>query len=264
MRTLSSLLLPFLSIVPVAACTGSEAVEDSRDGTFAGKADDFGISESSPEARGVLRVANELSRTALSDDVGLAKLAVDGIIAFRVGDDDELGTEDDPVIATLAELDRIPYVGAAAFDKLLAYAQGNGYIQSADVILSYRYGSYARRSTLTVFADGTGVHEERRSPTEVTQVPFDPIGTEGVGILRWMISKAKEGPLTTSAGAPATAGGAVGELIGYTEDGTEVPIQIIGPDIDGDSYFDVTINTSIGATELRPVVLELVENDMPQ
>lgn len=125
MRSLSTVLALSLSLV--AGCAGVDGEpDDARDSTFGGKADGFGISEGSPEARGVLRVANELAPTALREDVGLASRTAAGIVNVRDGDDDELGTDDDAEIASLAELDGIPYVGPVSLEKLLAYAQANG------------------------------------------------------------------------------------------------------------------------------------------
>lgn len=82
-----------------------------------GKTDDFSIVEGSLEAQGVLRVANELSTTKLSrtTGVGLGDRVAKNIVAARP-------------FATLATLDKVAYVGKVAFDKLVKYANANGYI----------------------------------------------------------------------------------------------------------------------------------------
>lgn len=129
MHALKHLLL--LSLVQVAACAGvGDEPEDARDATFGGKADGLGVTEGSPEARGVLRVANELAPEALRDEVGLGSRTVAGIVDVRDGDDDALGTSDDAEITSLAELDAIPYVGPVSLERLLAYAQDHGYVEA--------------------------------------------------------------------------------------------------------------------------------------
>lgn len=262
-RILSSLLL-LSSLVPMVACIGAESEpDDARDGSFAGKADDFGIREGSPEARGVLQVANELSRTALDEEVGLHSRAAAGIIDFRDGDDGELGTEDDVQIATLAELDGIPYVGPISFDKLLAFARYSGYIPDEELVLSYRFGPVGSQSTFTIYADGRLDHTERPSPGAPAEVKTELLPQAAIGDLRMLITLAAAGPLERSAGAPATLGSESGAFVVYDGDGTEIPIQLIDRDSDGDLYLDVTRNTSIGADELRNLVHAEVEHDMP-
>lgn len=263
MRILSSLFL--LSLIPVAACTSADSgAEDERDGTFSGKADGARIAESSPEARGILRVANELTKTQLREDVGLASRAVSGIVAFRDGDDAKLGTDDDVAIATLAELDRIPYVGATAFDRLLAYAEDNGYIEEASKILEYRYGRIGMKSTLTIRSDGFFEHTEQASPSERAVVKTEMLPETAITDLRQLAKLAAQGPFEESRGAPATLGSAQGMFVVYTVDGTEVPVQLIARDGDGDLYLDVTFNTSISAEELRTLVYAEVNHDMPR
>lgn len=265
MRTLKTLLV--LSLFHVAACAGTDEAADARDGTFGGKADGFGISEGSPEARGVLRVANELSWDQLTEDAGVAALSASAIEDVRDGDDDQLGTGDDAVIATLAELDAIPFVGEKAFGKLLAYAQANGYIEEAEeasLLLSYRYGTVSSYSQITIRTDGRYEHVEQRSPSEPAEIKTELFPESGVNDLRQLIFLAGQGSIETRVGPPATVGAATGEFVVYAEDGAELPIQLIEADQDGDTYLDVTFNTSIGADELLNVVHAEAERDMPR
>jgi len=99
----------------LASCVAAPA-SDGRDDMFlAGGKTDSGISEGSPEAAGVLAVANGLGEDQLRDEVGLSANAASHIAATAP-------------YSTLADLDAVPYVGSIAFNKLLAYARANGYI----------------------------------------------------------------------------------------------------------------------------------------
>lgn len=129
---------PLIFTLGLASFTGCAAVDpdlvDGEHDAFVseGKADSNGIEDGSPEARGVLRVANEASLEVLDNStrqggVGLDRRAAENIVAYRVGDDGIAGTSDDERFDTLAELDAVPYVGPVAFRKLLAYADANGY-----------------------------------------------------------------------------------------------------------------------------------------
>lgn len=71
----------------------------------------------------ILGVANSASFEVLDDDVGLDKRAAENIVAYRDGADATPGTADDDLFETLAELDAIPYVGPAALEALLSYAE---------------------------------------------------------------------------------------------------------------------------------------------
>lgn len=90
-----------------------------------------GISENSPEAKGVLRVANTATSSQLVSKAGINQAAANGISYYRLGDDQLVGTSDDERFDTLAELDAVPYVGPSEFLKLLTYAKTLGYVASA-------------------------------------------------------------------------------------------------------------------------------------
>ncbi len=86
---------------------------DERVVAVGGKSDAFGYQEGTPEANGILKVANELSSADLKSKVGISTQANKGIVASRP-------------FSTLTRLDAVPYVGKITFAKLLAYAQANG------------------------------------------------------------------------------------------------------------------------------------------
>jgi len=107
---------------------------DSQFDSFlaSGAADAFGVEEDTPEARGILRVANETSLDHLTGPARVANTSARNIVAYRAGEDGEEGTSDDEEIDSLEELDDIYWVGPVAFSKLLAYARAMGYISSGD------------------------------------------------------------------------------------------------------------------------------------
>jgi hypothetical protein len=141
MRRLVSKWLSFASITLAPALAAPACSDDAGDpgidpvdATFAedGKADSA-ISEGSPIALGVLRVANESVRDVLakSSGVGLGTRTSDAILKVRNGKDKKAGTTDDVVFATLQQLDAVPYVGPAALNKLVAYAEKAGFVPAA-------------------------------------------------------------------------------------------------------------------------------------
>ncbi len=131
--TLAVLALP----LALFACDSGAADPgaDPIDAAFyeEGKADGA-IAEGSPEARGVLRVANESSQTTLADkrQVGLGSRTAGEIIKARKGRDGKLGTADDVVFETLARLDAVPYVGPVSLGKLLSYATAKGWVEDVE------------------------------------------------------------------------------------------------------------------------------------
>lgn len=90
-----------------------------------GAAELVGLAEKTPAACAVLRLASEGSLELLDKPVGLTSTAARNIIKARLGADGKLGTGDDAWFVDLKSLDRVPYVGPAAFKKLLAYTQRN-------------------------------------------------------------------------------------------------------------------------------------------
>lgn len=82
-----------------------------------GEADLYGVIESVPfsnaEAAAVVAVCNEASEAVLDDEVGLDRRAASGIVTQRP-------------FATVEEVAEVPYVGSAALERLLAYAEDSG------------------------------------------------------------------------------------------------------------------------------------------
>jgi len=133
----------------LVACVAAPASDGRDDSFLAGGKTDSGINEGSPDAEGVLAVANSLSEDQLRDDVGLSDTAAKNIAAHT------------SKFMTLAELDAVPYVGAVAFRNLLEYARANGYVDSAP---SVGHGTLLDCNTpvgpdqqVTVIGDGTSL-----------------------------------------------------------------------------------------------------------
>lgn len=87
------------------------------------------IASGSPEEAAVLALVNDpaVDVTLLDIDVALDVRAATNIIAHRDGADAIPGTADDDLFDDIAEVDAVPYVGPAALQALLAYAQAHGY-----------------------------------------------------------------------------------------------------------------------------------------
>ena len=104
------------------------------------------------EENAVLQLVNTASFTVLDDDVALDKRAAENIVDHRVGADGVDGSGDDDPFDTLEELDAIPYVGASALAKLLAYAEDNGLVvaqpPSADDALVLALANTASQTVL--------------------------------------------------------------------------------------------------------------------
>jgi hypothetical protein len=118
----------FVTLLSLSACATTGDADGADDAFLSGGKSDSGISEGSPDAVGVLRVANELTRDQLDNDVGLASTAANAIDAYRRGADGTAATSDDRSFATLAQLDAVKYVGPVAFQHLLVYARAHGYV----------------------------------------------------------------------------------------------------------------------------------------
>jgi hypothetical protein len=95
------------------------------------------IVEGTPEAYGVLALLNDpaTSFTLLDDEVRLDKRAAENLIAHRDGPDGVFGSGDDDSFDDIAEVDAVPYVGPVALERLLAYAEAQGYVASGEDLL---------------------------------------------------------------------------------------------------------------------------------
>jgi hypothetical protein len=85
-----------------------------------GKSDNGGILEGSPEATLLLAYANRFPVQWFVDHVGIAPITAKSIVAYRAKGP---GPLDDEYFETLAELDRVPYVGPIAFERFLEFGR---------------------------------------------------------------------------------------------------------------------------------------------
>jgi len=112
-----------LALVACDAHSPDARSDAANDSFLAGpKSDGALIAEGTPEALGVLALVNGAPFAVLDDDVALDVRAASNIVEHR----DSPNPFDD-----LAELDAIPYVGPVALQRLLAYAEANGYVPDA-------------------------------------------------------------------------------------------------------------------------------------
>lgn len=137
-----------LCLILAAGCVDPAADGDAIDDSFTadGKADTAGIAEGSPTAVAVLSIANTSSEATLHDDVGLSANAARSIANH--GD----------TLATLADLDALPYVGSIAFKKLVAYAKATGLVTDTHVPTGKLLDcntSLGPDQQVTVIGDGT-------------------------------------------------------------------------------------------------------------
>lgn len=119
----------FLSLLALTACVSEESeVGDSNSDATAGA----GIAEGSPEAVGVLAFINDASTdvAVLDDEVPLPSHAANNLIAHRNGADGELGTRDDDLYDTVAEILDVPQIGRSRLQALIDYADRQGYVPS--------------------------------------------------------------------------------------------------------------------------------------
>ena len=124
MRHSNLLAAALVSLLSVSACAVDEAYEeDGIDDPFLtdGKTDDA-ISEGSPAALAVLKLASETPEAGLRTDIGLTARVAKEIVKARAAGP----------FATLKKLDDVPYVGPSAFRALLKYAQAHGLISAAN------------------------------------------------------------------------------------------------------------------------------------
>lgn len=114
-----------LSLLPLTACV---------DGGFETAAP-AALTEGTPEAIGVLRFLNGPAAdvATLDVDAALDARAARNIVAHVRGADGVLGTADDDLLASIAELDAIVQVGPATIDRLLDHVESIGGVPRIDL-----------------------------------------------------------------------------------------------------------------------------------
>lgn len=110
----------------VAGCAADDPADDDANPPSDGKAD--GLSFSAVETRAILKVANEASIADLKSGAGLSAATAAAIDAHRIGADRKLGTSDDDLFDSLAELDAVSGVTPAILDQLVRYARQLGWL----------------------------------------------------------------------------------------------------------------------------------------
>ena len=120
------------SLITLAGCGASSEGTD----TVAGVAQ-TSVLDGSPEAVGVLSVLNADSTTVtvLDDDVPLNKRAAEQLVAWRDGADGQRYTYDDRAFQTMQQVDDVPWVGPAAIEALVAYAEQTGAVPQGGELL---------------------------------------------------------------------------------------------------------------------------------
>ncbi len=128
--------LSFLLFGSVPGCVDADDIEDSENAPFPSGKADGGIDEGSPEALGVLALVNGATETAntLKSGAHLTTRVATNIITHRNGPDGTIGTADDNPFGTLAELDKVPYVGPATLAALLDLAKARGLVHAGPAI----------------------------------------------------------------------------------------------------------------------------------
>lgn len=172
----------------VLACATSEL----RDPDIVDDGSQMRIAEGSTDAFGVLGLLNDSGTdlNLLDDDVGLDSRAARSLIAHRDGDDEVFGTADDTLFTSMSEVDAQYYVGDAAMEALLAYAEAQGWVPAeGDVVGTWEGVSFtaaqvsgvlevANTATLTALDDDAAL-DSRAAQNIVDTRPFVSIDALG-------------------------------------------------------------------------------------
>lgn len=123
------LLLPAL-LLTACAGTPDQSLEPADQSQLS-------VLDGSPEAVGVLSVLNASSTTlaVLDFDVPLNKRAAENLIAWRDGADGTRYTSDDQWFQTMQQVDDVSYVGPAAMNSLVAFAEATGQVPTGGDLL---------------------------------------------------------------------------------------------------------------------------------
>lgn len=126
-RRLFALSLLSLAVGCVPSPEGVDAIDSVQTSVLDG----------TPEAVGVLSVLNadETTVSVLDHDVPLNKRAAEQLIGWRDGADGQRYTYDDRAFQTMQQVDDVPWVGPAAIDALVAYAEAIGEVPEGDDLL---------------------------------------------------------------------------------------------------------------------------------
>jgi hypothetical protein len=120
----------------------------------------------------VLALVNAASEEELDLDAGLDSRAAHNLVAHRDGPDALLGTADDDPFDDLAEVDAVPWVGAAALDALAAYALAAGYGTPAAI-------AAPTCVVISEYVEGSG---NNNKAVELLNCGPDPIDLGDVGV----------------------------------------------------------------------------------
>ncbi len=191
------------AILSLSACdNGGPRPPDALDDAFdrhVGKLDG-GIDAA--VAAAVLAVVNtrsveDLSGAVEDGGVGLHRWPAENIEAYRWGADGDPGTADDELFDTLAELDGIPYVGAAAFQLLVDFVHAHDVVENpgpscdapAWTSLTGQKSIVAPHGTLISTASDDGIDAVYAGSGRVKRQHFAPDQTLTVVEKPWLGSK---------------------------------------------------------------------------
>lgn len=164
----------------------------------------------------ILAVVNssELTYEQLDDEIKLDARAARNIFAFRVGEDASLGTSDDGVFVSVAQLDAVPWVGASALGRILEYAKlgepdpySEGCESSSDCGASQMCEGIPRDGSTTFgkcvstqSVPGEGAHcDQRTSCASGTLCAGTTLWGEGNCVPQWMAERFEvDGPIDLS------------------------------------------------------------------
>ena len=122
----TSLLVASCSLLGCSASAPDDDALTSAEALRNGAAE-ADLREGSAEAKAIVALANDRTLTVIAyeDEVGLRSSTAESLVNVRNGVDLTAGTDDDESFETLAELDALPRTNAAAFKKMLAYAEAH-------------------------------------------------------------------------------------------------------------------------------------------
>ena len=131
-QTFSWTLVIGLLFATVSCGQAGEILEgDGYDDSFTvagGAADHLAPTENSAEARAILEVVNTYSLHSLIREVDLYYNGARHIVDHRNGADGVRNTTDDMYLRSMAELDRVPYIGRKSLERLRDFVHAEGLV----------------------------------------------------------------------------------------------------------------------------------------